>query len=85
MNLEQLHGSQGALYFGAMTSLNAIVVVMGTPLLTSWFSRVKDINKIEISAILFMISLSMYIFIQGKVPLYFLSMFYLHVEKYLML
>lgn len=75
LNLEQLHGSQGALYFGAMTSLNAIVVVMGTPLLTSWFSRVKDINKIEISAILFMISLSMYIFIQGKVPLYFLSMF----------
>ncbi|WP_028044478.1 MFS transporter [Candidatus Stoquefichus massiliensis] len=75
LNLEQLYGQQGALYFGAMTSLNAIVVVIGTPLLTAWFHRMSDLNKIWISTVLFMLSLSMYIFIQGMIPLYFISMF----------
>ncbi|MEF9967966.1 MAG: MFS transporter, partial [Longicatena sp.] len=52
LNLEYLYGAKGAIYFGLITSVNAIVVIVGTPLLTSLFPKIKDVSKIIIGEIL---------------------------------
>ncbi len=75
LNLEQLYGASGAMIYGSLCSLNAFLVVLGTPILTMLFYKVKDIDKIMISSLLFSISLSMFIFVQGMIPLYFVSIF----------
>ena len=74
LNMESLDGGQGAVYFGLMTSLNGLVVIVGTPLLTKWAAGLGDTTKLLAGQILVSISLSMYIFIQGIVPLYYVSM-----------
>lgn len=73
LNLEQLYGEYGALLYGTLTSVNAIIVVCGTPILTSLLKNISDINKILYSVLLFSFSLSLYIFIQGNIPMYFVS------------
>lgn len=73
LNLEQLYGEYGALLYGMLTSVNAIIVVCGTPLLTHLLRSVSDINKILVSVILFCIGLSLYIVIQGNIFMYFIS------------
>lgn len=65
LNMESLYGGQGAVYFGLMTSLNGLVVIVGTPLLTKWAAGLGDTTKLLAGQILVSISLSMYIFIQG--------------------
>lgn len=74
LNMESLYGGQGAVYFGLMTSLNGLVVIIGTPLLTKWAAGLGDTTKLLTGQILVSVSLSMYIFIQGIVPLYYVSM-----------
>lgn len=73
LNLEQLYGEYGALLYGMLTSANAIIVVCGTPILTSLLKNISDINKILYSVLLFSFSLSLYIFIQRNIPMYFVS------------
>lgn len=73
LNLEQLYGENGAMFYGMLTSVNAFIVVAGTPILTTLLKKVKDVDKIVCSVILFAVGLSMYIFIQGNIPFYFVS------------
>ncbi len=75
INLEKLYAARGAVLFGTLTSLNCVVVVIGTPLVTTWFSHVREAGKIIIGEVLITLGLSMYIFIQGSIPLYYVSMF----------
>lgn len=74
LNLEMLYGAKGALYFGTLTSVNAIVVIICTPLFTRWFSNVTSVNKIIIGELLIGGSFSMFIFFQGKLYIYYISM-----------
>lgn len=74
LNLEQLYQAKGALYFGFLTSLNAIVVVVGTPILTILLKKIHGTTKIVLGEIFITVSFAMYIFIQGIIPLYFVSM-----------
>lgn len=73
LNLERLYGAKGAIIFGLITSVNACVVILGTPLLTKYFPKVRDVSKIVLGEILIVTGLAMYIFIQGIIPLYFVS------------
>ncbi|MEG0168648.1 MFS transporter [Anaerorhabdus sp.] len=73
LNMEQLYGAKGAIYFGLITSVNAVVVIVGTPLLTSLFPKIRDVSKIIIGEVLIVTGLAMYIFIQGLIPFYFVS------------
>ena len=75
LNLSQVFESQGVVYFGLLTSLNAIVVVIGTPMFTRWFHKVTDITKILISVILFMIGYMGFILFQNIIGCYFVSVF----------
>lgn len=75
LNMEQLYGAKGAVWFGMLTSVNAVVVIVGTPLITGWFSRrLHDTGRLAWGQLLIAAGFLMYVFIQGAVPLYFLSM-----------
>lgn len=74
LNLESLYGAKGAVYFGLLTSLNGFVVIVGTPVLTRVFREFSDTSKLILGQVLLFISMAMYIFVQGMIPMYFLSM-----------
>lgn len=82
LDLTAIHHENGSIIFGTVTSVNALVVVIGTPLLTKWFRKVIDVNKIMLSSlfivsgyivfrfgvnIIFMCYISMIVFTIGEV------------------
>ncbi len=74
LNMEALYGAKGAEVFGLMTSMNALVVIAGTPLVTTFFSRTMDVRKIVLGELLITAGLFSFRFVQYSVPLYFLLM-----------
>lgn len=62
------------MYFGLMTSLNGLIVIIGTPILTKCASSLSDTAKLLTGQLLVCTALSMYIFIQGIIPMYYISM-----------
>ena len=74
LNMEELYGGKGAVYFGLMTSLNGLIVIIGTPILTKYASSLSDTAKLLAGQLLVSTALSMYIFIQGIIPMYYISM-----------
>ena len=74
LNLEGLYQAKGAVYFGFLTSLNGLIVIIGTPLLTKYTKKLPDTSKLIAGAGLVTFGLSMYIFIQGIIPMYYVSM-----------
>lgn len=83
LNLEQLYGAKGAALFGMLASTNGVVVIFGTPIITKLLERMRDVNKMVLGQICIVTSLGMYIFIQGVVPLYFLSMILMTIGEIL--
>lgn len=59
---EAFHGS-GAFKFGILTSINAVVVVIGTPILTRKFSGVIDIRIMYLGQLLESLGLAFFIFV----------------------
>ena len=57
-----------------MTSLNGLIVIIGTPILTKCASSLSDTAKLLTGQLLVCTALSMYIFIQGIIPMYYISM-----------
>lgn len=74
LNLEQLYGEQGAVWFGMLTSVNAVVVIVGTPMLTRWFSQMRDVNKLLVGQCLIVAGFGVYALVQNILALYFASM-----------
>ena len=74
LNLEDAFGEGGATLFGMLTSVNAITVIIGTPILTKVMAKVRDVNKLVIGISLEVFGLAMYIFIQDMLWLSFVSM-----------
>ena len=74
LNMEAAFGERGATIFGMLTSVNAITVIIGTPILTNVMANVKDVHKLVIGISLEVLGLAMYIFIQDMLWLSFVSM-----------
>lgn len=74
LNMEASYGEMGATFFGMLTSTNAIVVIVGTPLLTNIFTTMRDIHKMVLGIVFEVLGLAMYIFIQDMLWLSFVSM-----------
>ena len=74
LNMEMAYGETGATIFGMLTSVNAITVIIGTPILTRVMAKVKDVHKLVIGISLEVLGLAMYIFIQDMLWLAFVSM-----------
>ena len=74
LNMENLYGAKGATLFGMLTSTNALVVIIATPLITTFMSRLMDVRKIFIGESLIVIGLFGYRFVQGAIVPYFMLM-----------
>lgn len=74
LNLEQIYGEQGAVLFGTLTSVNAFVVIIGTPILTKVMERIRDVERLLIGQLLVVLGFSAYAFAQNILVVYFISM-----------
>ena len=74
LNIKTLYGAKGATIFGMLTSTNAIVVIIATPLITTFLSRLMDVRKILIGESLIVLGLFGYRFVQGAMVPYFILM-----------
>ena len=74
LNMEHLYGAKGATLFGTLTSVNALTVILATPLITTFLGRIQDVWKIFIGETLIVLGLFGYRFVQYLVPAYYLLM-----------
>ena len=68
-----VHGEDGAAIFGTLSSLNCIVVVIFTPLITRYFQKVRECGKMIIGQALVVLGYILFRGNLGTVPLYYVS------------
>lgn len=74
LNMEALYGAKGAEVFGFMTSTNALVVIVATPIITTFLGGIMDVGKVLVGEILISVGFYSFRFAQGNVPIYFVLM-----------
>lgn len=63
LHMEEAFRGSGAFRFGILTSINAVVVVIGTPILTKKFSKVIDVRIMYLGQLLECLGLAFFIFV----------------------
>lgn len=63
LHMEEAFQGSGAFKFGMLTSINAVVVVIGTPILTKKFSGLMDIRIMYLGQLLESLGLACFIFV----------------------
>lgn len=53
LDMSTFHGDRGAVLFGSITSINAIMVVTCTPIMTVYLSWIMDVNRILAAELFF--------------------------------
>ncbi len=71
LEMGRIHGDSGALIFGTVTSLNCIIVVIFTPLITGWFRRIRETGKLLVGRALLIVGYLVFIAFLGRVPAYY--------------
>ncbi|MBR2570943.1 MAG: MFS transporter [Clostridia bacterium] len=74
LEMGRIHGDGGALIFGTVTSLNCIVVVIFTPLITGWFRKLPETVKMAVGRVLLIAGYVLFILLLGRVPAYYAAM-----------
>lgn len=74
LDLGRVHGEDGALVFGAVTSFNCLVVVALTPLFTRAFAHVSDPGKTLAGQCLQAAGFMVFALLLGRIPAYYVSM-----------
>ncbi|MGN0170831.1 MAG: MFS transporter [Lachnospiraceae bacterium] len=73
LDLGRIHGEGGALIFGTITSVNCIVVVVLTPVLTRLFAKVRKTVQTFIGSLLIPCGFLIFLLFLGKIPFYYVS------------
>lgn len=76
LDLARLHGENGPVIFGSITSVNGIIVVLFTPLITRVFSWVPEPVKTLIGQALILAGFAVFWLFQGQIPLYYAAMIF---------
>ncbi len=71
LEMGRIHGEQGALIFGTVTSLNCVVVVLFTPLITGWFTRIRETGKMTVGRVLLILGYLLFVLMLGRVWAYY--------------
>ena len=74
LNMEVLYGAEGAILFGTLTSVNALVVIIGTPICTGALHKIHDTGKLMIGEALQMLGYVCFMVAQGQIPMYYVAM-----------
>ncbi len=73
LDLARLHGDDGAVIFGSMTSMNCIVVVVFTPLFTRMFRRLSEPVKTMLGQALLLAGYAVFLLFLGDIPFYYIA------------
>lgn len=71
LEMGHIHGENGALIFGTVTSLNCIIVVIFTPLITGWFKKLRETGKLVVGRALLIAGYLLFILLLGFIPIYY--------------
>ncbi|MCH3961433.1 MAG: MFS transporter [Solobacterium sp.] len=71
LGLGAVHGSEGAVIYGTLSSLNCVIVVIFTPLITRLFSRFNETQKLLIGDLLMVGSYFIFQLFLGVIPSYY--------------
>ena len=74
LDMGRVHGENGALLFGTVSSLNCIVVVLFTPLITRLFRRMVETKKLLAGQLLVAVGYALFLALLGHIPVYYLAM-----------
>ena len=74
LDLTVLHGDTGAVIFGSVTSVNCIVVVVFTPILTRLFGYRPEPERITAGAGLMVTGFLVFVLFKGIIPMYYIAM-----------
>ena len=74
LDMGSVHGESGAALYGTVSSLNCIIVVIFTPIITRLLSNILNTKKIFIGQGLVMIGYITFIVFLGRIPVYYAAM-----------
>ena len=74
LDMQAIHGDSGAVIYGTVSSLNCIVVVLCTPLITKLFAKMRDTGKMLTGRLLVFGGYLIFMLLLGFIPGYYLSM-----------
>lgn len=74
MDLVRLHGDTGAVIYGTVTSVNCIIVVIFTPVLTKLLQRFSEPVKTIYGYLLTLVGYLLFLLFAGHVPFYYAAM-----------
>ncbi len=73
LDLGRVHGENGAAIYGTVSSLNCVIVVLFTPLLTKASSKLSDIARIILAETLITAGYAVFLLLLGHIPAYYLA------------
>ncbi|MBR1845378.1 MAG: MFS transporter, partial [Oscillospiraceae bacterium] len=74
LDMGRVHGENGAVLFGTVSSLNCMVVVLFTPVITKLFRAMTDTKKMFAGEALVAMGYFVFLALLGHVPVYYLAM-----------
>jgi MFS family permease len=74
LDLARLHGDNGAVIFGSITSVNCVVVVVFTPLFTRMFPWISETVKTILGQALLVAGFGIFLLFMGWIPVYYIAM-----------
>lgn len=76
MDMARVHGEQGALIYGSVSSLNCIVVVVCTPVITALLSKICYTKKNLISIFFILLGYLVFLIGLGTIPIYYIAIIF---------
>ena len=74
LDMGKVHGENGAVLYGTVSSLNCIVVVLFTPVITRVFKKLHDPTRILIGQALVGVGYAVFLLFLGFIPVYYAAM-----------
>lgn len=74
LDMGRIHGENGAIIYGSVASINCIVVVVFTPIITSCFRKMQHTIKYLTGEVLLLTGYVLFLLFLGKVPFYYIAM-----------
>ena len=74
LDMAAVHGDAGPVIFGTVTSLNCIIVVIFTPVITKLFVKMRDTGKMFTGRMLVLAGYILFVLFLGFIPSYYFAM-----------
>ena len=74
LDMAAMHGDSGALIYGSVTSVNCVVVVVFTPIITKLFGSRSEPSRVSAGVVLLVAGFAIFTVFEGHIPVYYIAM-----------